>query len=71
MKIVDFLRDNKLVASGGDAKRLIEQGGVTIFPAGSSSQSDGVKIKNISEEIKMEDGIIVKVGKKKFVRVEK
>lgn len=46
-----------LAESGGEAKRLIKQGGVTF---------DGDKKTNPNEMIKPKDGAIVKVGKRKF-----
>ncbi|HEV2339269.1 MAG TPA: tyrosine--tRNA ligase [Patescibacteria group bacterium] len=47
-------------SSKSEAKRLIEQGGLEI---------DNVKIENPSQEITIEDTILVKVGKRKFVEV--
>lgn len=59
--IVDLLRDNRLVDSGGEAKRLIEQGGVYI---------DGEKAKSHELKIKIEKTIIIKVGKRRFLKIE-
>jgi tyrosyl-tRNA synthetase len=51
----------KLVASGGDAKRMIKQGGVKI--------NDG-KISDPNQPITPEDGMVVQVGKRKFARLK-
>ncbi len=60
--IVDFLTDNDLVASRSEAKRLIEQGGVAI---------DSKKITDINAKIKIKDSIVLKIGKRKFVRISR
>lgn len=49
-----------LVASKSEAKRLIEQGAVEI---------DGVIIKDWKKEIRPQKGMIIRVGKRKFVRI--
>lgn len=49
-----------LAQTGGEAKRLITQGGVTI---------DGNKVSNPSEMIELSDGMILKVGKRKFAQI--
>jgi len=59
--IVDLLRDNKLVASGGEARRLIEQGGVQI---------DGEKVLSHEMKIVIEKQLVIKVGKRRFLRIE-
>ncbi len=62
--LVDFLTDNDLVASRSEAKRLIEQGGVkTII---NNQQST---ISNIDEKIKIKDSIVLKIGKRKFIKI--
>lgn len=61
-KIVDLLLQTNLTASKGEAKRLIEQGGVKI---------DGEKISDTSAEIEVatEKSFIIQVGKRKFLKV--
>lgn len=51
----------KLVASGGEAKRMIKQDGATI---------DGEKISDPNKEIVPADGMIVRVGKLKFAKLK-
>jgi tyrosyl-tRNA synthetase len=49
-----------LVASGGEGKRMVKQGGVSV---------NGQKIKDPNLDITPEDGMVVQVGKRKFARV--
>lgn len=58
--IIDLLVQTKLASSKSDAKRLVEQGGVSI---------DEVVIENSNETITPKDGMILKVGKRKFVKI--
>jgi tyrosyl-tRNA synthetase len=58
--IVRLLTETGMAASNGEARRLIDQGGVTI---------DGKRISDPHARITVGRGIIVKVGKRKFVRV--
>ncbi len=50
----------KLVATGGEAKRMIKQGGATI---------DGEKLTDPNAEISPRNGAVVRVGKRKFARL--
>jgi len=50
----------KLVATGGEAKRMIKQGGATI---------DGEKLTDPNAEIAPKNGTVVRVGKRKFARL--
>lgn len=58
--IADLLVHIGLAGSKSEAKRLIEQGGVEI---------DNERQENPGKEIAIEDSIVVKVGKRKFVEV--
>lgn len=59
-ELTDLLAKSGLAPSKSEAKRLINQGAVEI---------DGkVKIKN--EKVKIRDGMIIKVGKKRFVKIK-
>ncbi|MBX2992174.1 MAG: tyrosine--tRNA ligase [Bacteroidetes bacterium] len=60
--ILKLLTDTKLVASNGEARRMIEQGGVSI---------DGVRIDSDKAVVTIRTGVIVKVGKRKFLKVIK
>jgi tyrosyl-tRNA synthetase len=48
--------------SKGEARRLVTQGGVTI---------DGEKIIDIKETIRLNEPMILKVGKRNFIRIIK
>jgi tyrosyl-tRNA synthetase len=51
-----------LVASVGEARRLIEQGGVKI---------NGEKASNVNADVEIgETGVLLQVGKRKFLRVK-
>jgi tyrosyl-tRNA synthetase len=62
ISLIDLLLKTAFVASRAEAKRLIEQGGVTI---------DNEAITDASQEITVKDDIILKVGKRKFVKIQK
>ncbi len=63
--ILDLLCDSGMAKSKNDAKRVIEGGGVQIEITNNKSQ-----ITNWREEIKIEDGMIIKFGKRKFVKIK-
>lgn len=60
--LVELLIEADLVTSKSEARRLIEQGGVKI---------NEVKKTNPTETIAIEDGMIVQVGPRRFVRIAK
>ena len=61
VKAIDLITDNALVASRGDAKRLIKQGAVSL---------DGNKVSDINFEVsKSNNPQILKVGKRKFIKI--
>ncbi len=60
--IVDLITSAGMVGSRGEAKRLIKQGGVYV---------DGERIRDITEIVKIKNGSVIKVGKRKFVRIVK
>jgi len=51
----------KLVSTGGEAKRMVKQGGASI---------DGKKLDDPNAEITPEDGMVIRVGKRKFARLK-
>lgn len=59
LNIVDVLIHTKLASSNSDAKRKIEQGGVSV---------DGVLIKNKNEELELKGEKVLKVGRN-FVKI--
>ena len=60
--ILRLLAETKMASSNSDARRLVEQGGVTV---------DGVKITDHAAQMDIGKGIVVKVGKRKFAHVTK
>ena len=58
--ILQLLSETKMVASKGEARRLVEQGGVSV---------DGVKIADINAHIQLLMPIILKVGPRRFLKV--
>ncbi len=56
----DVLLACKLVATGGEAKRMIKQGGAAI---------DDRKLSDPNEQIMPADGMVLRVGKRKFARL--
>ncbi len=60
-KVVDILRRLNMVASGGEARRLIEQGGV---------RANGEPVTDVHAMIDpVALPIVLQVGKRKFVRL--
>lgn len=58
--VVTLLAETKLAASKGEARRLIEQGGVSL---------DGTRISDAAMELAITQPAILKVGKRKFLRL--
>ena len=60
--LVELLKNQNLVSSKSEARRLILQGGISI---------DGKKLKPDETMIDVKDGMIIKVGKRRFLKVVK
>jgi tyrosyl-tRNA synthetase len=60
--ILDLLILVNFASSKGEAKRLVQQGGVSI---------DGKKVLDVHQKIKIESGMILKLGKRKFLKLLK
>ncbi len=67
INILDLLVDTKLAASKGEAKRLIEQGGIKIR----KGVKDFAIINLPNEEIAITEEIIIQRGKRQFVKIIK
>jgi tyrosyl-tRNA synthetase len=61
----DLLCDAKLTLSKNEAKRLVEGGGVEIINGESKE-----RISDWKKEITLENGMIIKVGSRKFVKIK-
>lgn len=62
--ITDLLCDSKLTTSKKEAKRLVEGGGVEVI-RGKNKE----KIIDWQKEVSLEDGMIIKVGNRRFVKI--
>jgi len=62
MKLVDLLTSTKLAESNSNARRLIEQGAVSV---------DGKKLTDVNQVMDIMHGMIFKVGKRKFLKILK
>jgi tyrosyl-tRNA synthetase len=60
LTVQQLLRDAGLVASGAEASRLIEQGGVRI---------DGERMSDKTQRVPAGETVVVQVGKRKFARI--
>ena len=61
VQIIDLLREARLVPSNSEARRMVQQGAVSV---------DGTKIDSIEAAVAVADGTVVQVGKRKFARVQ-
>jgi tyrosyl-tRNA synthetase len=62
VRISRLLTESGLCASGGEAKRLIQGGGVTV---------DSRKVDSPDLELELRDGMVIRAGKRKFIRIKK
>ena len=62
--VLDLLFDTKLAPSKNEAKRLVEGGGVEM-QLGDKKE----KVIDWKKEINLEDGMVIKVGSRKFVKI--
>ncbi len=60
ISVKNLLTTCKLVETGGEAKRMVQQGGVSI---------DGQKAADPNTEVLPRDGMVVQVGKRRFARL--
>jgi tyrosyl-tRNA synthetase len=58
--VKNLLTTCKLVETSGEAKRMVQQGGVSI---------DGQKAADPNAEIRPRDGMVVQVGKRRFAKL--
>ena len=65
-KLVDLLVDLKMTTSKGEARRLIEQGGIKVATDGQELEA----IKDVNADVLVtKDGLLIQRGKRQFVRV--
>lgn len=58
--IVELLTETGLASSKSDARRLVEQGGVSI---------NSKRVTKVSEEISLQKDFVIKVGKRRFLKI--
>ena len=61
VKLLDFLLNKGLITSKGEGKRLIKQSGIKVNDS---------PISEVNFEIKANESLTIKIGKRKFIRVE-
>lgn len=59
--IVDLFMEAKLTSSRAEAKRIISQGGVDI---------NGIPVLDIGHKVSVKDGMVIRCGKRKFIRLK-
>jgi len=59
--IVSLLFESGLVASKGEARRMIQQGGVKI---------EKEKITDVNQQVDLKTPVLVQCGKRKFMRIQ-
>jgi len=57
----DVIKNAQLASTSSEARRLMEQGGVSV---------DGEKIKDVDIKIKLKEGMVFQVGKRRFLKVK-
>lgn len=62
VRIATLLVQSGLCASNGEAKRLIQGGGVSI---------DGAKISSFDQEMELLSGMVLRAGKRKFIKIKR
>ncbi len=67
--ILNLLVDAKLASSKSEARRLVQQGGVTFFPGGTEDRSETVE--DVGFTVPVLDGAILKAGKRQYIRIRK
>ena len=64
-QVLDLLCDTKLAPSKNEAKRLIEGNAVSM-----NINDIETKIADWKQEIKLENGMVIKVGKRRFIKIK-
>jgi tyrosyl-tRNA synthetase len=65
--ILTLLVDAKLVKSKGEARRLVQQGGVSFFPAGEAGEPQ--HIRDVDFIVPTIDGAVLKIGKLHYIKI--
>ena len=65
--IVELMVESHLASSNNNARELIKQNAVTIYYQGAASE--GEKITDVAYTVEPIDGVILKVGKRRYIRL--
>jgi len=65
--IVNLIVDAKLAPSRNEARRRVEQGGVTLYPHG--EEVGAQRISDVNYVVPVSDGAVLKVGKLQYIRL--
>jgi tyrosyl-tRNA synthetase len=68
VNILTLLVDSRLVASKSEARRLVQQGGITFFSEGEAGEAE--RITDMNFTVPVIDGAILKVGKLHYIRIK-
>ena len=66
--IIELIVDAKLANSRNNARELIKQGGVSIFPKGEEGEAQ--RITDFDFTVDVIDGAVLKVGKRRYIRIK-
>ena len=65
--VISLMVEAKLASSKSEARRLVQQGGVSFFPHGESSEVESIT--DVAFSVPVQDGAILKVGKLRYIRI--
>lgn len=65
--IISLIVSAKLASSKSEARRLVQQGGVSFFPEGETSAPENIT--DAEQIVPLHDGAILKVGKRHYIRL--
>jgi len=66
--IITLMVDAKLAGSKSDARRIVQQGGVSFFPGGETGEAE--RVNDVNFVVPVLDGAILKVGKLHYIRIK-
>ncbi len=65
--IISLMVNARLASSKSEARRLVQQGGVSIFSEGEASSAENIA--DAEQVVPLRDGAILKVGKRHYIRL--
>jgi tyrosyl-tRNA synthetase len=66
--IITLMVDAKLANSKSDARRIVQQGGVSFFPGGETGEAE--RVNDVNFIVPVLDGAILKVGKLHYIKIK-